>query len=241
MSTSWHFYLLHLVCCCSNREILMVRMNSLNSSLNWLSLLVRMLCLVPERLTQSHCTYIAIVWGLRFAFFLNILIMFYALKSLCQPSTVSHTSSLQSRPMLNCVRVFSQYILRQMDLNLNIDFLLTEHIRSLDIESTVSFWYISLIHISRNIKFEGPTKISISHLAIHQTAFKSNQFYSPQWSIVPLTFFLMCSGNRYHLCNCTYTGNSYGRMQGRGSRCQRYGLAEWYKQGHKCYHCSPQK
>jgi hypothetical protein len=104
-----------------------------------LSLLVRMLCLVPERLTQSHCTYIAIVWGLRFAFFLNILIMFYALKSLCQPSTVSHTSSLQFRPMLNCVRVFSQYILRQMDLNLNIDFLLTEHIRSLDIESTVSF------------------------------------------------------------------------------------------------------
>ena len=71
-----------------------------------LSLLVRILCLVPERLTQSQWTYIAIVWGLRFAFFLNILIMFYALKSLCQPNTVSHTSNLQSRPMLNCVLSF---------------------------------------------------------------------------------------------------------------------------------------
>jgi hypothetical protein len=68
-----------------------------------LSLLVRTLFLVPERLKQSHWTYIAIVWGLRFAFILNIRIMFYALKSLCQPSTFLQTSNLQIRPMLNCV------------------------------------------------------------------------------------------------------------------------------------------
>ena len=64
--------------------------------------------------------------------------MFYGLKSLCQPSTVLHTSNLQIRPILNCV-FFSQYILRQMDLNLIIDFLLMEHIGSLDTENTVSF------------------------------------------------------------------------------------------------------